>query len=135
MFGTAFHHFEMWKHFDMCAKGAAEYAMQCMLDCGDMPKALENTKEAIHCLKRIKWHMFEGRFVDYKTKEDPIDDSIKKLRAALRTTPVRWNPYHMTPTSVVTVKAKYIQGEGRWLYPDQLALSDPHFDDRANYRV
>ena len=101
----------------------------------NMPRAVENTREAIHCLKRIKSHMFEGRFVDYKTVDDPIEDAIKEMRAALRTTPVFWNSYFVTPTLYVTAKAKYIQGEGRWLYPDQAAMYYPHYDGKVSYQV
>ena len=139
MFGTAFNNFEMWKHLEMCATWARNYARSYIED-ENMPMAIEKTQEAIAILKRIKEHMFQGRFVDYKTVDDPIEDAIKEMCATLRSTPVVWNSYFVTSTRYfakhdVTVKAKYIQGEGRWLYPDQLALYDPHFDDPANYRV
>ena len=129
----------MWKHYEMCAMHARVSAMAGIED-GNMPYALENTEQAIAILKRIQSHMYEGRFVDYKTVDDPIEEAIKEMRAALRTAPVFWNDYFVTSMRYfvkqeVTAKAKYIQGEGRWLYPDQLALYDPHYDDRANYRV
>lgn len=134
MFGTAFDNFEMWKHYEMCLTHARDYATSGIRR-GDMPFALEHTEEAIAHLKWIKWHMFQGRFVDYKTVEDPIEDAIKEMRAALRTTSVFWNPHFMYFGRKVTVKAKYIQGEGRWLYPDQAATYCAHLDDGVNYRV
>ena len=139
MFGTAFNDFEMWKHLEMCVTHHRDYATSGIKN-GNMPFALEHTVDAIKCLKRIKEHMFNGRFVDYKTVEDPIEDVIKEMRAALRTAPVFWNDYFVTSMRYfmkheVTAKAKYIQGEGRWLYPDQAAIFHPHYDDDVNYRV
>jgi hypothetical protein len=140
MFGTAFDNFEMWKHLEMCLTHDRYYATSG-IERGDMPFALEHTQYAIKILKRIKEYMYEGRFVDYKTVEDPIEDAIKEMRAALRTTPVLWNDHYVNAARRtfekhdVTVKAKYIQAEGRWLYPDQAALYEPHYDDGVNYRV
>jgi hypothetical protein len=134
MFGTAFDNFEMWKHLEMCAARARD-GVTSGIECRNMPKAIEKAQEALKCLKRMKEHMFEGRFVDYKTVEDPVEDAIKETRAALRDTPVLWNEYFMYFGRYVTVKAKYIQGEGRWLYPDQKATYCAHLDDGVNYQV
>jgi hypothetical protein len=67
--------------------------------------------------------------VDYKTVEDPIEDVIKEMREAFRNAPVFWNPHFMYFGRYVTAKAKYIQAEGRWLYPDQAATYCTHLDD------
>jgi hypothetical protein len=134
MFGTAFNNFEMWKHYEMCLTHARVYATAGIQN-GDMPFTLEHTENAIKCLKWIKKHMFQGRFVDYKTLEDPIEDAIKEMRAALRTTSVFWNPRFMYFGRYVTANAKYIQGEGRWLYPDQAALYDPRYDGKVSYQL
>ena len=66
---------------------------------------------------------------------DAIDDSIKDVRAKLRTAGVFWNPYWVTPRRYVTVKAVYIHDEGRWLYPDQGATYFAYVDDGLNYQV
>ena len=81
MFGTAFNNFEMWKHLEMCVTHARVSAT-VNIETGNMPYEIEKTKEAIADLKLIKEHMFKGRFVDYKTVDDPIEEDIKEMCAA-----------------------------------------------------
>ena len=97
MFATAFYSFEMWKHYEMCATWARGYATR-YIENGNMTMVVEKTEEAIELLKKSKKHMLEGMWVDFKSmsidnfKCGTIDDSIKDVRAALRTAPVLWNP-------------------------------------------
>ena len=100
-FATVFDIFEMWKHYEMCAAWARDYATR-YIENGNMSMTVEKTEESIHCLKRNKEHMLEGMFVDFKInaiddfKYSTVDDSIKKVRTTLRTTTVLWNPHWVT---------------------------------------